>query len=420
MPKNLLQDMVKIKRTRTRVEKPVKAEIAEFYPGAILPVKNDNKKTRYALWFVAFISASFLFFAISFLFSKATITINPKIQDIVLNENLSTEKGGNESVLPFELVVISGEEGKDIETTEMKDVFQKAEGNAIIYNAFGSAPQSLSIDTRLEGSNGKIYKTKTKVTIPGMTKDGKPGSVEVGIYGSSAGPEYNSIPIDFKIFGFKNTPKYAKIYARSKGAITGGFQGKFPVISDDEKASVINELKTALQKKLLEKATDQIPSGFILFKDAVFLDTGEENVEMTSTQENVLSIKMKGTLSGILFNEIKLTKKIAENNIEKYDGSNVYLPNIRDLKFSLSNKDSISLADAKNINFNLSGNTKIVWKFDTGKLMGELLGKSKQDFNQILLQYPNIDSADLVVSPIWRNSIPDKSKNIKITVNYPK
>ncbi|MEK7219158.1 MAG: hypothetical protein AAB687_00595 [Patescibacteria group bacterium] len=420
MPKNLLQDMVKIKRTRTRVEKPVKAEIAEFYPGAISPVKNDNKKTRYALWFVAFISASFLFFAISFLFSKATITINPKIQDIVLNENLSTEKGGNESVLPFELVVISGEEGKDIETTEMKDVFQKAEGNAIIYNAFGSAPQSLSIDTRLEGSNGKIYKTKTKVTIPGMTKDGKPGSVEVGIYGSSAGPEYNSIPIDFKIFGFKNTPKYAKIYARSKGAITGGFQGKFPVISDDEKASVINELKTALQKKLLEKATDQIPSGFILFKDAVFLDTGEENVEMTSTQENVLSIKMKGTLSGILFNEIKLTKKIAENNIEKYDGSNVYLPNIRDLKFSLSNKDSISLADAKNINFNLSGNTKIVWKFDTGKLMGELLGKSKQDFNQILLQYPNIDSADLVVSPIWRNSIPDKSKNIKITVNYPK
>ena len=340
--------------------------------------------------------------------------------DVHGDENLSTEKGGNESVLPFELVVISGEEGKDIETTEMKDVFQKAEGNAIIYNAFGSAPQSLSIDTRLEGSNGKIYKTKTKVTIPGMTKDGKPGSVEVGIYGSSAGPEYNSIPIDFKIFGFKNTPKYAKIYARSKGAITGGFQGKFPVISDDEKASVINELKTALQKKLLEKATDQIPSGFILFKDAVFLDTGEENVEMTSTQENVLSIKMKGTLSGILFNEIKLTKKIAENNIEKYDGSNVYLPNIRDLKFSLSNKDSISLADAKNINFNLSGNTKIVWKFDTGKLMGELLGKSKQDFNQILLQYPNIDSADLVVSPIWRNSIPDKSKNIKITVNYPK
>ena len=48
-----------------------------------------------------------------------------------MNENLSTEKGGNESVLPFELVVISGEEGKDIETTEMKDVFQKAEGNAL-------------------------------------------------------------------------------------------------------------------------------------------------------------------------------------------------------------------------------------------------------------------------------------------------
>jgi len=47
------------------------------------------------------------------------------------------------------------------------------------------------------------------------------------------------------------------------------------------------------------------------------------------------------------------------------------------------------------------------------------LGKSKKDFNKILLQYPNIDSANLKISPIWKISIPDKTKNIKVMVNYP-
>jgi hypothetical protein len=418
MPKNLLQDMVKAKRERARME--TSARMQEFQSNQVLQTDDKKKKTRYALWLIALISVGFLFFAFSYLFSKATVTINPKMKEVVLNENLSANKEGSASTLPFDLVVISGEEIKNVQTTEMKDITQKAEGTVVIYNTFSSASQLLSIDTRLEGSNGKIYKTKTKITVPGMTKDNKPGSIEVKIYGSVAGPEYNSAPLDFKIFGFKGTPKYAKFYARSKGDITGGFQGKFPVISDSQKFSVVNELKNTLQAKLSRRATDQIPSGFILFKDAVFLDTDENNVDLTSTEDNVLSLKLKGTLYGLLFNEEKLTKKIAENNIEKYDENAVYLPNIRDLKFSLTNKDSASLADVKNISFNLSGNTKIVWKFDTDKLLADLLGKSKKDFNQILLQYPDIDSADLVVSPIWKNSIPSKTKNIKIIVNYPK
>lgn len=417
MPKNLIQDMVKVKCAKLRTEMPV--ENQAFYPESDYPPINEKKKSHFALWFVAFISVIFLFFAFSFLFSKATITINPKIQDVVLSENLSASKDGGASVLSFDLVAISGEETKNIETTEMKDVFQKAEGTAIIYNAFGSTPQPLSIDTRLEGSNGKMYKTKTKTTIPGMTKDGKPGSVEVGIYGSNVGPEYNSVPLDFKIFGFKGTPKYEKIYARSRGAISGGFQGKFPVISDEIKSNAISELKNILQKRLLEKVTDQIPNGFVLFKDAVFLNTDEQNVDITSTKENLLSIKLKGTLDGILFNESKLTKKIVDNNIKKSDDGSVYLSNIRDLKFSLIDKDGMSLSDTKNINFSLSGNTQFVWKFDTDMLLGEVLGKSKKDFNQILLQYSNVDSADLVVSPLWKNSIPGESKNIKINVNYP-
>ena len=142
--------------------------------------------------------------------------------------------------------------------------------------------------------------------------------------------------------------------------------------------------------------------------------------ELSSTQDNKLNIKLKGTLYGFLFNINKLTKKIAEANIDTYDGSDVFIPNIKNLNFVLSNKDNTSFVDVGGINFVLSGKSKLVYRFDTDKLLKDLLGVSKKDFNKILLNYSNITSADLVIKPIWRMSLPDKPEQIKIIVNYPK
>ncbi|MFA6523942.1 MAG: hypothetical protein WC264_01185 [Candidatus Paceibacterota bacterium] len=427
MSKNLLQDIIKVKYVKKEKEEvPQRIERPESrifsrpkFSEPEFTEEEDNKKPRYSLWIVALVSIVFLFFAISFLFSGAKITINPKTKDISLNQNFSAVKDSNNSdTLSFDLVAISGEENKIVQVDEEKDLLVKAEGIVVIYNAFNSSSQTLDIDTRLEGSNGKIYKTKEKIKVPGMTKDGKPGSVEVGIYGVEAGEEYNSTPLDFKIFGFKGSSKYDKFYARSKGEIIGGIIGKFYQISDTEKVAVVNELKDTLKTKLLEKINDQIPNGFVLFKDAVFLNINNENQSFVS-KDNQVPVNIKGTLYGFLFNGEKLTKKIIETDVEDYDGSDVYISNLSNLIFSISGGEIASFKDVKNIDFNLSGTAKIVWNFDGEKLITDLLGKKKKDFNQILTLYSNIESADLVIKPAWKNSFPDKSKDIKIIVNYP-
>lgn len=427
MVKNLLQDMVRIKREKKEQEiYPAKNATADPIE-PISPEIHDSSNSgyKYGLWFVALISIVFLLFAFSYLFFSAKVTINPKMQDLSLNENLSAIKNSNAGGLSFDLVVISGEESKEIQGGEEKDVSDKAKGVVIIYNSFGASSQMLSINTRLEGSNGKIYKTDAKITVPGMAQNGTPGSVEVGISAENAGEEYNSDPLDFKILGFKGTSKYTKIYARSKGKIEGGLKGKFSQISDIEKTDALNELKTALQAKLFKKVADQIPDGFILFKDATFLNVDEETI-LPASKEGMVPINIKGTFYGFLFDEKKLTKEIVKTNVDKYDGSEVYVPNIKDLSFSLptgqaglSNKE-VSFKDVKEISFNLSGASKIVWKVDTEKLIADLLGKRKKDFNQVLSQYLNIDSADLVIKPAWKMSFPDKTKDINIIVNYPK
>lgn len=415
MPKNLLQDMVKIKR---KPEVAFRASDLVQKESEAWVSKNQGKggRSRYALWIVATIPLVFFLFALSYMFLKATVTVNPKMKDVILNKNISASKDGDAGAFPFDLIVISGEENKAVQATGQKDISEKAEGVVVIYNAFSAAPQRLDIDTRLEGSNGKIYKTRKQIIVGGM-KGNTPGSIEVGIYAAAGGEEYNSGPLDFTIFGFRGTPKYSKFYARSKGEIAGGFKGKAPVISDTERVNIINNLKIVLQEKLFKKAADQIPDRLILFKDAVFLDTKDSNIELIHLKDNLLSIKFKGTMYGFLFDEEKLTKKIMEGNIGGHDGSPVYLPNIRDLNFSFASVEN--LADARNINFNLSGTVKIVWKLDEDKLASDLLSKLKKDFNQILLQYPNIDSAQLLIKPFWKRSFPDKIKNIKIIVNYP-
>jgi len=406
MPRNLLQDVIRVKKG---VQNP------DFKFRHTL----DENKPKSKLWFVALVSVVFLLFTLSFFFARAKIMITPKIQNISLNQNLSAIKNSNDAgTLSFDLVVISGEEEKTIEDGELTDVSMKAKGVAVIYNNFGYSAQTLAKDTRLEGSNGKIYQTVSKIIVPGI-KNGKPGSVEVSIYASVSGEEYNSGPLDFKILGFKGTAKYSTFYGRSKGDITGGLKGKYYQISDTQKTNLNNELKTALSQKLFQKVTAQIPPGFILFKDAGFLNIDENNINNISPEsaqtDKMVKVVVKGTFYGFLFDEKKLIKIIAEKAIDQYDDSDIHIPNIKNLIFLLSDKE-ISFAEVKNINFNLSGASQIVWDVDSLKLVNDLLGKRKKDFTQILSTYPNIVSADVTFRPFWVRSFPDKEKNIELII----
>jgi hypothetical protein len=217
MAKRLLEDIVKNKNTQKTAKIVLPSKLAENKDTKSVSTKSSPK---YVLWFVALISVIFCFFAFSYLFSKAEIVVNPKIKEVALNENFSATKDASGDSLGFNTVIISGEESETVQATEEKEVKEVATGSVVIYNSFSSVPQNLNIDTRLEGSNGKIYKTLTKATVPGMTKGKVPGSVEVKIYAAQPGEEYNSDPLDFKIYGFRTFSP--KILGTGHVALFGG------------------------------------------------------------------------------------------------------------------------------------------------------------------------------------------------------
>lgn len=451
MPKKFLEDMVKAKRARQENVSEIKprvretqevSETMEVNISDIVQIKTSYKppksKSRYFLWFIALFSAVFCFFAISLLFAKATVSVNPKTEPVTLNENLSATKDSDANGLSFDLVVIPGEESQTVAATGEKNVSRSATGTVVIFNTYSSSSQNLSVDTRLEGSNGKIYKTQTQTVVPGVSKNGTPGQVEVGIYAEAAGQDYNSTPLDFTIIGFKGTAKYSKFIVRSKTGtdISGGFVGQAPDVAPTDEEIALSSLKNSLQTSLLMKATAEIPDGFILFKNAVFLNTDDSNLSSVYNNDSTATLTLSGTLYGVILNVQDLTTKIAQDNIQNYDNSDVYIPDMKDLVFTMSPTSTsttsastpatttpvtadTSIADAQNINFSLTGPAKIVWKVDVDKFTNDLLGKPKKDFSQILSQYANIDSATLTITPIWKMSVPSQTKNVKVIVNYP-
>lgn len=384
----------------------------------------DNRKesnSKLALWLVAIVAFVFLLFSVSVLFTSAKVAVLPKVKDLVLDEELVAKREAASGDLGFDVMTLTDEETKVLKATKQVDVEKKARGKAVLYNSFSTEPQKLLIETRLEGGNGKIYKTDAPVTIPGSTvKDGQivPGSIEVGITAAEAGEDYNSSPVDFNIVGFKGTPKYSKIYARSKGDIAGGFKGLAYVIDEEEAKKVSSDLQGVLKSRMLTRAKAEIPAGFILYDKAVFLDFDDVQPRVEA-KESDLPITAKATLTAILFNRDKLTDKLLESAGKKEEEGDFYIAGLESLDFILKDGLDLSSPELKEIIFGLSGRTKTVSKVDSGKLAADLLGIKKKEFRRVLAGYPNIDQAEVTIKPFWRSTFPENPKKIKILVKEP-
>ena len=422
MKKNIFEDMVKVKRAKEGRLMDVRSPL----PYTVNETKKEKKTgtTKNGIWVVAVLAVIFLFFTASNYFTKAEIVINPEVKDISINDSFSAIKGGLEGELAFDLVVFSDEQKKTIKGGEEKEVNEKAKGSVIIFNTYGYSPQVLDINTRLLGTNGKIYKTEKRIVVPPMQKDGLPGKVEIAINASLPGEEYNSPPMDFKIVGFKGTPKYEKFFGRSNGEITGGEKKIIRDISNTQRESILLEMEPILREKLMEKISEkirQIPEGFVLFDDAVFIEIGEE--EITAGEDLDTSIiSLKGTLFGFLLNKEELSNSIFSKLINDYEKGTAYITSFDNIKFSLIDKEKImpsNVNSVANINFTLLGDSQMVYKINTETLASEFIGRRKNEFENILSKHEHIYSANLSIRPVWKKDFPKVKEKIEVIVNYP-
>ncbi|MBU1046274.1 hypothetical protein KKH36_00650 [Patescibacteria group bacterium] len=327
------------------------------------------------------------------------------------------ETGG----IPFDIIMLDKTSVKAVAVTGEEKVTEKARGEIIIFNDFDSSSQRLIKNTRFETPEGLIFRIQNSVVVPGQKEDstGKmiPGSIEVTVYADQPGEEYNIGLKDFTVPGFKGSDRYDKFYARSKTEMTGGFEGVKKVASDEDIINMQTQLGTELISGLTEEIKTQIPDGFILYDDAIFSETkflGTKNLD------DGVGVEEKGSVYAIIFNKSNLSKYVAENVIDDYDGADLIISNLEELDFEIKNKKDVTPWVEGRFVFSLKGQCNFEWLFDEEALKNDFVGKAKDTTSEILSQYPSIDSAEVVVKPFWKNSFPRSTSKIEIIKNLEK
>tara|TARA_B100000745_G_scaffold298646_1_gene247751 strand:+ start:15048 stop:16271 length:1224 start_codon:yes stop_codon:yes gene_type:complete len=363
--------------------------------------------------FLILIGALIVGGGVAMLFAGAKVVVHPLEREVPVNTTLEASEVET-APLPFEVVKIEKVATQPVPADGKETVEERASGVVTIYNEFSSTQQRWVTNTRFESPDGRIFRVKEPVVIPGM-EDGKPGTVEVTIHADEAGEAYNVGLVDFTIPGLAGSPQFESLYAKAKTPLSGGFIGERAVVSESKAAEVRAIAREALTKDLNDTIADQIPSGFTLLEDsvAVVFESLSNGADDGSGQAN---IREKGTAIALVFPTDALAGSLAEKTIASYDEDDVTIGATNTLK--VSNLPSAGeLQGATELSVALEGTVDIVWKVSAEEIKTGIAGKSREAAESVLGNISGIDRAELILRPFWRNSFPTDSEKITVSVN---
>ena len=402
MPRKIIKDIF----LRDKTERPLVEELE----------MEKTKKSRFLFkliisFLILILLGAFGYVALNRV-STAAINISPYKETLAIDSRLRARANTTADGLSFEIAQLSAEESGLVTATGITSGGQKASGKITVYNNYGSAPQKLIANTRFQTSDGKVYRIKGAISVPGM------GVLEATVYANQAGEEYNIGPSDFTLPGLKGGPRFEKVFAKSKSAMSGGSSGNARVVKKEDIDSARTAVNEKLKNRLTEMFSKQKPEGYVLFANAVKIEYAEnpDNPKVGDSSSRSMAFKTKGSATGYLFKKDALAKALAEDNsgdLKKAPKNDpIMVDNIESLDFNLISTD----AKNKEITVRLKGNANFVWVVDAAKLLEEIINYKGKDYTSVFQNYPSIEKAAIVQSPKWWPRFPKDKSKIKINI----
>lgn len=376
------------------------------------------KKSSFFIPLVLILIGIFCYFTLS----KAEIEIWPESEVLTFETKLTIDKTAEN--VDFSKKVIPGKIFETEKTvteefsssgTILKE--KKAEGIIRVYNAYSTSPQVLIARTRFVSADGKLFRTPTKITIPGgHYEEGKfvPGYLDVQVKADQPGPEYNIDPSTFSIPGFAGTALYTKFYGKSFQAMTGGLREEAPQVTQED----LDQAQKILEEKALQNCQtalkEKISPEFILLEetlDSEILETfslarPKDELEKFSFQvkakSEVLVFKIEDVENfarDFILSQIPEDKQLYQESLKIN-----YLPETGDLK---SGKISLFL----------NMEAKIYSDIDTENLKKGLSKKSLAEAKLFLEAQPQITQVLVKFWPFWVKKVPEDTEKIEIKLN---
>lgn len=385
-----------------------------------------NTKGRwlaYLSWSFAILGLAAFLGAMYFVLPKADVALILK-KEKAATSLLATADKKNTAVdvdkgkLPAKILQVEKTESKEFSATGEKEVQEKARGKITIYNEYSSSPQTLVATTRFISGDGKIFRIKNSITIPGAAiEDGKisPRSVEAEVEADEPGESYNIGPSDFTIPGFKGSPKYDAFYGKSNSAMTGGKIGRVNFISQEDMQRAVTEFSNRETLSLVNEIKKQAPDGYVLLDECVSKQQVEDKTtakvgDLTGSfrLDFVLSIK------ALTFPESAM-KELALRKLEKVKPR--VNSQLREESLLIEYQKVEPDFDNGKINFSLNLQGDFIVPVDVDVIKTDLTGKNISQVENYFSNRPEIQQSEIKLWPIFARSIPEDPGRINISVN---
>lgn len=371
-------------------------------------ITRKRKRPIITIWIVGAISLIALIFAIGSLGSKAIITIGVKTYPTVVAQSFDAQTTKVDGSLEYVALTVNSEKSVVVPASGEKDQKSKATGTIVVYNE-NTTSQKLIATTRFESADGHIYRIDKDITIAAAkTVSGKlvPGSIEAVVTADGEGEAYNKSNLDFTIPGLKGDARFKTVYARSKGAISGGSTAKIAVVKDEDLTKALVDIKAKLLIELEAKAKEQLPEN-------TFTVSGLNEISYVvgvptiGTSDKDANLKVQGSLKLYAINNESFAKMIVKEDISAINNFTV-------------NSSGATGKITNNLNgkitFDLNGNVEITPTVKAEQIKQEIVGKSKADTLNILMPHKEFTNIKIVIKPFWIKNIPDRAEKIDIVV----
>lgn len=362
---------------------------------------------------ILFLIAIFIIFSA---FDSAVINLEPKTVSASINKTINVADISNKTdskTVGYRTIELSKTVSKEIKAEKEEFVQSKASGTITIFNEYSDKPQTLIKNTRFESSNGSIYRIQESVTVPGYTEsNGKKiaGTLDATVLADVAGEKYNLDSAEFTIPGFKGQDPYEFFYAKTKTAITGGYDGIRKIVAPEEIQKTSIELQATLKDELVKELSGQISNEFLaIYNDSSF--TFEPIKQTDNPDGKSVTLSLSGQIKSKVINKVELSNAIARDTIIDYrENHNILATNLSEINLQITKTNDSDPVEIITINNNLN----FVWQIDVEGFKKALVNKPKKEFGLVVSQFSGIENGNVVVKPFWRNIFPDDVSNIEI------
>ncbi len=364
------------------------------------------------------IALPLLFFVGLKVFGSVNLEVIPRHESIQVDSTFKASHNEGAQI-KLETMRFESELSKKAPVSGTKQVEHPASGRIVIYNAFSSQPQVLVRRTRFETPDGKTFRIKENVTVPGANTSGelKPGLIEAEVVADVPGDGQNIGLTDWTIPGFRGTPRYDKFYARSKTPMAGGFSGVSAVVNQSDLDLLEEAIKAELKENFIARVRQELLPGLIVPENGTIFEIVEvKRSHQAGDPSSELNIAIKASFSAFALNADDVQKSVINKYISATDIENakigIIIQNVSSLSYLARNPNF----DEQKLDLLIRGAAEAVWQFDHEKLKKDLIAAPSRSRLEVFNRYHEISRAQIIFNPSWWRLFPNDLGKINIFV----